>query len=113
MLGAARPGQQVAAQRFLWLTIEIVRLEDWKMTALMRVLWMGIVLFSLVTSTTLAAHGHEQDAISYTREALLMALRFAGTRFEAPANLPHLPEELRRRPQQQFWQYLLRRELEA
>lgn len=36
------------------------------MTALMRVLWVGIVLFSLVMNhTTLAAHGHEQDAISY------------------------------------------------
>lgn len=71
------------------------------MIALMRVLWMGIVLFSLVTSTTLAAHGHEQDAISYTREAL-MALRFTGMRFKAPVNLPHLPKELRRRPQQQL-----------
>lgn len=87
----------------MWLfrIIEIVQLEDCKMTALMRVLWMGIFLFSIVTRTTLAAHGHEEDTISYTREAL-MALRFTGTHFESPANLPHLPEELRRRPQQQL-----------
>lgn len=56
-------------------------------------------MFSLFMSqTTLAARGHEQDAIS--REAL-MALRFAGTRFEIPMELPRLPEELRRPPQQQ------------
>lgn len=48
-------------------------------------LCVGIILFFLVMSqTAMAAHGHEQDAISYTRE-LLIALYFT---LETPTDCP-------------------------